>query len=251
MEAMKAIKAFEWKQCMELGYMEGDDSNDVDADPICFQCGKAASSQDKPLARCAKCHTVSYCSRACQVKNWKKGASGGHKFCCSYYKRVGDDMMIALPDDKETARQDLFQRIRFYACPFYVHRSSVAKSPGFLFLQSDSTLAEMSLPTPKLPNGRDMTKTRSILLHFLTLEEYDKELCKDDFEMATVRTELNAAIDTFDDKKEIVVMMKFRCGHAAVGVGKLVPDHALCTSLGKEYYGKLTDDAVQLNLDDL
>ena len=108
----------------------------------------------------------------------------------------------------------------------------------------------MSLPIPILANGHKMTKVRSILMHFLTIEEYDKELCRDDFELATVRSNLNLAIEEYDDKKQIVLMMRFRCGHIGVGVTTLVPDYLLCETLGKEYYANAGSGAIQLNIDD-
>ena len=166
------------------------------------------------------------------------------------YKRVGPDMMMCFPADKETARQDIFQRIRLYACPFYVQGSWVTKNKGFLFIQSDSILAEMSLPIPKLSNGLAITKPRSILMHFLTIEEYSSELCRDDFELTSVSAELNNSVKEFNEKKEIVVLMRFRCGHAAVGIAPL-PDYQLCKTLGSQYFAEAGSSALQLNLDDL
>jgi hypothetical protein len=242
--AVAAPSHFDWKQTLELGYL---DSNDDLAPPVCFACGKYAEK----LSRCAKCEVACYCSRECQLANWKSGAGGGHKFSCDAYKRVCSDMMITFPDDKEIARRDVFQRIRFYACPFAVFRSeSVVKEKGVLFLQSDSTLAEMSLPVPVLANGRPCTKKRGILMHFLTMAEYKQELCKDDFEMVAVGKELAKAVEEYKQSEELVVMMKFRCGHIAVGTTKLVPDYSLCKTLGKEYF-EHAGSAVQLNIDDV
>ena len=167
------------------------------------------------------------------------------------YKRVSSDMMITFPDDKEIARKDVFQRIRFYACPYFVYRSETTKKKGFLFIQSDSTLAEMSLPIPVLANGRPITKQRAVLMHFLTIGEYDQDLCKDDFEMAMVRNELVTCVDNYVERKELVLMLRFRCGHVAVGITKLIPDYALCQTLGKEYYQQSGSGAVQLNIDDV
>ena len=147
--------------------------------------------------------------------------------------------------------QDVFQRIRFYACPYYVYKSESRKERGFLFIQSDSTLAEMSLPVPILANGHPITKPRSILMHFLTIEEYDKELCRDDFELATVRNSLTTVVKEYDESKQIAVMMRFRCGHLGVGITSLVPDHKLCQTVGKEYYANSGHAAVQLNIDDM
>lgn len=167
------------------------------------------------------------------------------------YKRVGDDMMIIFGDDKDSARQDILSRIRFYAYPYAVYKSSVV-GRGFLFVQSDSSLAVLSMPTPILSNGRRYPKQRSVLLHYLTMQEYGSELCMDDFELAQVKKELKGAVDSYDEKVEVPILTRFRCGHVAVGIAPLVPDYNLCTVLGKEYYGSgQGDGALQLNIDDM
>lgn len=160
-------------------------------------------------------------------------------------------MMIIFGDDKDEARQDILSRIRFYAFPYAVHKASIV-GRGFLFVQSDSSLAVLSLPAPILSNGRKYPKQRAVLLHWLAMKEYDSEVCMDDFELAAVRTELKSAVDTYDEKVEVPVLMRFRDGHVAVGIAPLVPDFKLCTMLGKEYYGSGEESgAVQLNIDDM
>lgn len=161
-------------------------------------------------------------------------------------------MMIIFSDDKDQARQDILSRVRFYAFPYAVHKSLTQGGRGLLFIQSDSTLAAMSLPTTVSSNGRPITKLRSVLLHWLTMKEYDSELCKDDFEMATVRSDLKVAVETYDEQIEVTVLMRFRCGHVAVGVAPIVPDYKLCVALGKEYYGSGQGaGGLQLNIDDM
>ena len=49
-------------------------------DYTCAVCGKPAESA------CANCHSVYYCSRACQISDWKK-----HKKICDDLKK---NMMI-------------------------------------------------------------------------------------------------------------------------------------------------------------
>lgn len=74
--ALKApMPSIEWLQCIELGY-EGAETKDT---PVCFSCGK---SNDGKLSKCAKCHVAGYCTRECQVKDWKTGPGGGHKHSC-------------------------------------------------------------------------------------------------------------------------------------------------------------------------
>ena len=160
-------------------------------------------------------------------------------------------MMIIFGDDKDAARQEILTRIRFYAYPYAVHKASV-RGRGFLFVQSESPRAALSLPEPVLSNGRACPAPRSVLLHWLSLAEYDAELCRDDFELAAVRAELREAVETHDEGREVPVLLRCRCGHVAVGVVPLVPDRALCATLGKEYYGSgAGDGAVQLNIDDM
>ena len=247
--ATSTPKTIRWRECLELGYItdkSASTTNDEESSSnCCFKCGEAGAT-----AKCAKCSTVSYCSRDCQLADWKKGSGGGHKYCCAAYKRVGPVMALSAEEDKCTAREDVLTRIRFYACSYAVHKShNLGK--GFLFIQSPSTLAELSLPIPKLPNGTMMTGTRAVLLHYLTMGEFDQEVCRDDFEMTSVRSALTKVVNEYDDKEDMAVLMRFRCGHVAVGVAPLVPDYHVCKSLGKEYFGEGMEGALQLNLDDV
>ncbi|KAI9344054.1 hypothetical protein BDR26DRAFT_226676 [Obelidium mucronatum] len=45
----------------------------------CWTCGKPTCDDGAKLLKCVKCGTAQYCSRDCQVKNWKEG----HKTECS------------------------------------------------------------------------------------------------------------------------------------------------------------------------
>ena len=157
-------------------------------------------------------------------------------------------MGIIYGDDKDTARQDILSRIRLYAYPFAICKTQRV-GRGFLFLQSNSSLAVLSLPGPILSNGRRCQNQRSVLLHWLTMKEYDSEVCMDDFELAGVRKRLKEVVDSYDEKVEVPVLMRFRCGHVAVGSAPLVPDYNLCMVLGKDY--EEVGDALQLNIDDM
>lgn len=252
-EATEPKSEFRWTKDLELGYEEGRFEDIVCEEPVCFHCGKSASeAASKKLSRCSKCNTVSYCSRECQVTNWKGGDGVvGHKYCCAAYKRVGEDNAIVYSEDKDTAKQDILSRIRFYSMPYAVTKQEIA-GPGFLFLQSDASLATMSLPSPKLSNGRVYPKQRSILLHWLTMEEFSKELAMEDFELASVKKELKEAVEDHDSKSEVPVLMRFRCGHVSLGIVPLVPDFNLCKCLGEQYFGNgEASGALQLNIDDV
>lgn len=88
-------------------------------------------------------------------------------------------------------------------------------------------------------------------MHFLTMGEFDADVISDDFEMAAIRTKLQELVNTYKSEKEVVILLKFRCGHVSLGKGVLVPDYQICKRLGVDYYAENTAGAVQLNLDDL
>lgn len=69
----------------------------------------------------------------------------------------------------------------------------------------------------------------------------------DVFAPQVIRSPLEVAVDTYNPKKEVVVLVRARCGYMAVVVLPLVPELAVCRQLGVEYVEK---EALQLNLDD-
>lgn len=226
----------EWIQCFDLGY-------DSPAPPatVCFSCGKSA-----PSSKCAKCGIAYYCSRECQASDWKKGR---HKHACASYTRL--TLLVAkdsMENTRKTVLNEIFRRIRFYACPYAVFKTQEL-GKGFLFIQSNCTLAQLSLTIPKDTTGRLME--RSTLIHFLTLGEFDADVISDDFEMAATRTKLQELVNTYKSEKEVVLLFRLRCGYVHLGKGVLVPDYQICKRLGVDYYSENTAGSVQLNLDDL
>eukprot|EP00980_Cylindrotheca_fusiformis_P021480 scaffold8353_cov138-Cylindrotheca_fusiformis.AAC.11 len=231
--------SMQWTQTVELGY---DSPKCLPA--VCFSCGENPEGESS-FSKCGKCHIASYCSRECQIKDWKQGR---HRHACDCYIRLaemssGNDAEAA----KRNVRNEIFGRIRFYACPYAVFKTQELGN-GFLFIQSPSTLEDLSLTVPKDVSGRAIT--RSVLMHFLTMGEFDSEVISDDFEMAVVRVNLQDLVKSYDPSKEIVLLLRLRCGHVALGKAVLVPDYQICKKLGKDYYAE-TSGAVQLNLDDL
>jgi hypothetical protein len=228
-----------WVQTLELGYDEP-----ATPSPICFGCGKETGDPSVTnLSKCAKCQVAAYCSRDCQIQDWKEGR---HKVACPSYARLST---IDAETTKEQVRNEVFSRIRFYACPYAVHKTSELGN-GFLFIQSDTTIKDLSIAIPKDRYGRTMN-TRSILMHYLTLGEYDAEVCRDDFEMAVVRTKLQELLADYDEQSEVIVLLRLRCGHVALGKAVLVPDYGICKKLGQDYYANNPAGAIQLTLDDL
>ena len=202
----KVPQPITWVQTLELGYVEPSP-----ASVVCFGCGKEAGAGDNgsKFFKCSKCHVAAYCSRDCQVKDWKEGR---HKLACPSYSRLDK---IRKEDVAEQIRNEVVARIRFYACPYAVHKT-LELGTGFLFIQSDTTLENVSLAIPKDRFGRTLP-TRSILIHFLTIGEYDSEVCRDDFEMAVVRRNLQELLEEYDESREVVILLRLRCGHVRWG----------------------------------
>jgi len=271
-----------WVAVTDLGYTAANPTNpkhctsstegESGLETVCFTCGIHATSAGEgstdttstttKLLKCSQCRVATYCSKSCQLVDWKYGSSSfsvvlPHKRICAAYQRIGPGMMLSKEADQRTVREEVLTKIRFYASPYAVHNTKFEGiGRGFLFLQSDSTLAQLSLPTGayiRLPRWQQQQPSapRSVLLHYLTLGEYDQELCRDDFELACVREELKKALESYDDETQVVYLMRFRCGHLAVGIAPLVPDYKLSCKLAKEYYGDQHQcQPIQLNLDD-
>ena len=231
----KAANIVDWVQSLDLGY-----DGPTPPAAICFYCCKSA-----PSSKCGKCGIAFYCNRECQANDWKNGR---HKHTCASYIRLP----FLLGKDREstqtTVRNEIFGRIRFYACPYAVFKTQEL-GKGFLFIQSNCTLAQLSLTIPKDTTGRMIE--RSILMHFLTLGEFDADVISDDFEMAATRAKLQELVNIYNSEKEVVLLLRLRCGHVSLGKGVLVPDYQICKRLGVDYYAENSAEAVQLNLDDL
>ena len=275
------IQPITWTKVVELCYSlaaaaaavdpisSNSDSNGDRKRSICFCCEKQ-EEETTPFKLCGQCQVAKYCSRECQLKDWKKR----HKCACTFYQRMighnvttgnsANETMIreAPSSDCKTwtlrsdeikcqVRHELFGKIRFYACPYAVVRYSEL-GRGFLFVQANHTLAITSLALPMDCNGYRVG-VRSCSVHYLTAGEYDQEVCRDDFEMTMVRPELREAIEQYDPTKQVVILMRFRCGHIALGTGSLVPDYKLYQQLGRDYIDPKTDSpmgSLQLNLDE-
>lgn len=206
------------------------------------------NNNNQVLLHCSQCKVASYCCKEHQIADWKQG---GHKAACRTYARLDSARPDRLEDQQPAARDEIFARLRLYLCPYAVYKYEQL-GRGFLFVQSNRTLACLSLALPKDGYGRP-TGMRSVFVHYLTLGEYDQEVCRDDFEMATVRSELQEAVHTYHEPDEVVVLMRFRCGHVAIGVAPLSCDYAVCRQLGHSYFAGNNESAgaLQLNLDDL
>ena len=170
---------------------------------VCFRCGKSA-----PPASCAKCGVAAYCDQDCQKADWgKKALFGGHKVrtrclggtqsrgrsprfppsriarfhratnatdpfqaACAVYKMLGRAQQLP-PAEQKPIFERLLASVRLRMCPFALSQHG-SRGRGLVLIQSDCTLAQLALPTPRDCSGR--LEPRSVVLQYLDLEEMDE-----------------------------------------------------------------------------
>ena len=222
---------------------------------LCYSCGAP-----EPRLKCGKCKVASYCSKECQKKDWKGGSEGGwHKMNCGQYKlltRAGT--FPGLEHKKEAVDRGVLQKIRLYLSPFYVHHVSKGEGGcdatngdggGFVFLQSNNTLEQLSMPGNTLRDCRGPTLperrvSRQIFMRFMATSEF-RDLAGDDFEMMQLQKPLLDASKDHDSKRYIPVLFRARCGFVAVFLSNIALGYEQCRRLGWEDMSAV----VQLNLD--
>ena len=224
----------------------------------CSACGKAFDGAAVTLAgRCAKCGVARYCSRDCQVAHWKDG----HKFGCDRYKLLGSDQQLAGAAATREVVERLAASVRLYICPFAVQNHDALNAAaagaggrrGFVFIQSSSELAALALPAPVDCWGAPLPTTRTLVMHFATLDEFAAEKGGISAGRAALQAAggaLAAAVAAHDHASEVVVLCHFGSAAApytAVVVAPLL-QMSICRALASDYAGK---DSLQLDLDDL
>lgn len=187
------------------------------------ECLKSASSA------CARCG-AKFCSRECQVKDWKV-----HKRMCSQLKAVYAGLSR---EQKHQTVLNVIAKVRMYAFPFYVHQNH----KGILFLQSSNELVDFFCE----PNVNRFGETihRSLVVSFITRREFEDDI--DDFELVFARAAVRRSLARVDEH-HAVLLLRFRCGYVAVLVAPIVPDLGICRALAGDYEGK---PQLQLNIDD-
>jgi len=152
----------------------------------------------KRFAMCAKCGTASYCSRECQVLDWKRA----HKQNCKQYGCIRKGETI----DHRPVIEKLLVKANMYLSPFYIGKRE-ERGPGFLYLNSANTLEQLYLTVPIDINGNAFS--RDITVRFCTKEDF-RAMVKANFELATVAKKLYEC--NMNSKERIPVVVMLRCG---------------------------------------
>ena len=102
--------------------------------------------------------------------------------------------MLVRATDRRSVVERLLASVRLYLCPFAVARAQLGR--GFVFVQSENSLAQLALPLPVDCDGRALEVERALLLHYVTMEEYDKELRREEERAVSPEKKQTRRIDT-------------------------------------------------------
>ena len=206
----------------------------------CEKTGGAGGSSGDSGGKCSKCGGAIYCSRACQVQDWK----ASHKRLCGRAKPLVSTGAF----NKRAAAVRLLRKIRLYSAPFAVAREAEIGEPGAVLMQTRSTLEEFALLEARCDPRRGFVRyERSVVLDYLTAADFKETIAKDDFELVPVAAALEEAIESLDSATHYLTLCKFRCGKICIIKQEWVPPKAVCTALASDYTGKAS---IQLNLED-
>ena len=215
---------------------------------LCFKCGKP-----EPGSTCGQCGVARYCDRQCQIADWsaKKGAWGGHKTHCGGYKALGMNQELAVSRQHEVV-ETLLAKARLYLCPFALCHGSgggKGKPRGLAFLQVGCSLATLALPAPRDCSGKLLNADeRTILVHFVSVEEFEAEVAATDPRISELRQSVSSAVASHDDREQIVVLVRASCGFTALLKQPIVPAWNVTCALAQEY---TEQECLQINLDDI
>jgi len=199
---------------------------------VCRACGK--QEEKKRFSKCGKCGTP-YCSRECQVRDWK----AVHKLNCAQYcvlRKPGGENSISHRDVLE----HWMTRLRMYIGPFEIAKRR-KHGHGFVYLTSSNTLEQLWLKKNVDTDGRPYK--RGFEVRHLTLAEF-RAMVRKNFELALVQKKLfervNATKD--DDTKGMIVVALLRDGTFVLFEAPFSPDYEICKKLSSG------DDAVRCDV---
>ncbi|KAJ7134109.1 hypothetical protein C8R46DRAFT_1201641 [Mycena filopes] len=136
-----------------IALLESFDSRDLLAQKACDELECSIILEKGDFQRCSGCQTFYYCSRVCQVADWKEG---GHRETCSLYRKLGlTEHSCYLPRERSFMRAVLHQEYvkqRHQICRDAVLCLQVSPDAGYFvafdFVRAPVTATVHSLAAP-------------------------------------------------------------------------------------------------------
>ena len=238
-EVKDLVDSVEWLLSLDLEHEQK--STLSEAPPCCSNKQCAQKNGPQPgSGNCSRCGGAWYCSRGCQVQNWKL-----HKIICSRTKSFVEGNWEKDDQAQKATVVRLLRKIRLYALPFACAHETVG--PGLLLLQTSNSFNDFALLEATV-NPRSKQKfERAVLLNFFSLGDFKDSVVKDNSELVSVAAALELALDDLNHDSHVLAMCKFRGGRIELLKMPWVPDRSVCRALASDYLGK---ECIQLNLED-
>ncbi len=208
----------------------------------CRGCGKVESGTrssssggeiaKKKFSICSKCGVSAYCSRDCQVLDWKRG----HKKNCTQYAAIRTGKRI----DHRLVLEKLIRKSHMYLNPFYIAKRK-GKGPGFLYLNSKNTLEQLYLTVPVDMDGNPFV--RSAICRFVTKNDF-RSMVKQNFELAVIQKKLFDC--NMNSKETVPIVIMLRCGVYVVLEITYFPSFVVCERMSGHHD---KDEKLQFSLD--
>ena len=196
-----------------------------------------AEAGGKKFASCARCG-ARFCSRDCQVADWKRG--GCHKAMCPQVAAFRDGG-FGRDQRRDAVLRGCLGRVRMYAFPHFVCHRALKGDTGALFLQSSDALEDFFFDGPVNRHGEP--QRRAIFVAYVAEADFDDAGLG---LSADARAALRGAAAGCEGGRA-AVLCKFRCGAVAVFSTDIVPALPVCNALARDYEDQ---PVLQLNVDD-
>ena len=198
----------------------------------CRGCNRV-EKKGETFSMCARCGTASYCSRECQIADWKRC----HKKNCKQYAKIRKGETI----DHRSVIENLIRKSHMYLNPFYIAKRKETECGGFLYLNSPNTLEQLYLTLPVDIKGKAFS--RDVIARFVTMEDF-RGMIKVNFELATIAEKL-AKCD-MNSKETVPVVVMLRCGVFVLLEISYAPSYVVCEKMSAHH---AKDEKLQFSLD--
>lgn len=203
------------------------------ADFIAIRCRcpgcKTRQSKENKFSACSRCG-AKYCSRACQVKDWKLT----HKLICQDKKK--NQEAKALNDNLECTKVEahitdeeailsVLNRLMAYTAPFAVFQFE-QQAKGVLFVQTQQDLKEFRY-TGKINEHKEMLD-RVVICHYINETELEEDVMPNIPELEKHKGYWRAALRKYKPKSQVVLLIKTGCGWTHCITVPLEPTYQMC-----------------------
>ena len=199
----------------------------------CRGCDRVENKYETKFSMCANCGTARYCSKKCQIEDWKRS----HKKNCKQYAKIRKGETI----DHRSVIERLLSKSHMYLNPFFIAKRKERGCGGFLYLNSPNTLEQLYLTLPIDINGKSFS--RDVIARFVSMDDF-RGMIKVNFELAAIVKKLCEC--DMDSKEPVPVVVMLRCGVFVLLEISYSPSYVVCERMSGHH---AKDEKLQFSLD--